>query len=90
MSLMTQAIIADKYSLRLTVDQLAEALQLGKSTVYNQVSAKTFPIPTYVEAGKRFADFRDVAGYLDECRARATCYCLWGHWKLLSKALMPP
>lgn len=71
MSLMTQAMVADKYGLRLTIDQLAEALQLGKSTVYNQVSAKTFPIPTYVEGGKRFAAFQDVAAYLDGCRANA-------------------
>ena len=71
MSLMTQAIVADKYGLRLTIDQLAEALQLGKSTVYNQVSAKTFPIPTYVEGGTRFAAFQDVAAYLDGCRANA-------------------
>lgn len=72
MSLLTQAIVAEKYGLRLTIDQLAEAMQLGKSTVYNQVSAKTFPIPTYVEGGKRFAAFQDVAAYLDGCRANAT------------------
>jgi predicted DNA-binding transcriptional regulator AlpA len=67
---MTQAIVAEKYGLRLTVDQLAEALQLAKSTIYNQVAAKTFPIPTYVEGGKRFARYQEVAEYLDGCLER--------------------
>ncbi len=65
MSLMTQAMVVDKYGLRLTIDQIAKALQIGKSTIYNQVSAKTFPIPTYVDGGKRYARYQDVAEYLD-------------------------
>ena len=71
MSLLTQAIVADKYGLRLTVEQLAEVMQIGKSTVYNNICAKTFPIPTYVEGGKRWAAYQDVATYLDGCRAGA-------------------
>lgn len=71
MSLLTQAIVAEKYGLRLTIEQLADAMQLAKSTVYNQVAAKTFPIPTYVEGGKRYAAYQDVAKYLDECREYA-------------------
>lgn len=71
MSLMTQAIIADKYGLRLTVEQLAEAMQIAKQTVYNQISAETFPVPTYVEGSKRWAAYQDVAAYLDGCRVRA-------------------
>ena len=69
---MTQAIVADKYGLRLTIEQLAEAMQLAKQTIYNQVAKNTFPIPTYVEGGKRFAAYQDVATYLDGCRVRAT------------------
>lgn len=72
MSLLSQAIIAERYGLRLSLDQLAEALGVAKNTIYNQVSAGTFPVPTYVEGKKRYADYRDVATYLDECRARAT------------------
>lgn len=71
MSLLTQAIIAEKYGLRLTMDQLAEVLDTKRTTIYNQVSAGTFAVPTYVDGNKRFADFRDVATYLDECRDRA-------------------
>lgn len=71
MSLMTQAVVVEQYGLRLTIEQLAQAMQLAKSTVYNQVAAKTFPIPTYVEGGKRFAAYQDVAAYLDGCRANA-------------------
>lgn len=70
MSLMTQAMVVDKYGLRLTIDQIAEALKIGKSTIYNQVSAKTFPIPTYVDGGKRYARYQEVAEYLDGCLGR--------------------
>ena len=72
MSLLTQAIIADKYGLRLTVEQLAEAMQIAKQTIYNNIAKGTFPIPTYVEGGKRFSAYQDVAQYLDGCRSNAT------------------
>lgn len=72
MSLLSQAIIAERYGLRLSLDQLAEALDMSKNTIYNQVSAGTFPVPTYVDGKKRYADYRDVASYLDSCRERAT------------------
>lgn len=71
MSLMTQAYLLEKYGPRLTVEQLAEVLGLKPGTVYNQISAQTFPVPTYVEGNKRFADYRDVASHLDQCRGRA-------------------
>jgi predicted DNA-binding transcriptional regulator AlpA len=72
MSLLSQAIIAERYGLRLTLDQLAQALCMAKNTIYNQVSAGTFPVPTNIDGNKRFADYRDVATYLDSCRERAT------------------
>lgn len=72
MSLVTQVMIADKYGLRLDTSQLAELLGITKHTLYNQFSSGTCPIKTYVEAGKRFADYRDVAEYFDEVRATAT------------------
>jgi predicted DNA-binding transcriptional regulator AlpA len=70
-SLLTQAYLLDHFGLRLTIDQLAQVLHLAARTIYNQVSAGTFPVPTYVDGAKRFADYRDVATYLDDCRARA-------------------
>lgn len=72
MSLLSQAILAERYGLRLTVEQLADALGMAKNTIYNQVSAGTFAVPTYLDGGKRFADYRDVAVYMDSCRARAS------------------
>jgi predicted DNA-binding transcriptional regulator AlpA len=71
MSLLTQAILAEKYGLRLSVEQLSEVLQVAKGTIYNQLSAGTFPVPTFLEGNKRFADYRDVAAYIDLCRMRA-------------------
>lgn len=70
-SLVTQMVIAEKYGLRLTTEQLAEVTHLSRGTVLNQISAGTFPIPTYVEGKHRFADFRDVAAYFDAKRRQA-------------------
>lgn len=72
MSLMLQAMLFERYGPRLTLDELAQALDRAKNTIYNQVSKGTFEVPTYLDGGKRFADVRDVATYLDSCRGRAT------------------
>lgn len=71
MSLITQAFIFDRYGVRLTMKQLAQLLSIGESTIFNQLSAGTFPIKTYLDGGKRFADYRDVAAHLDACHAAA-------------------
>lgn len=71
MSLITQAFIVERYGLRLNVDQLAEVLGITKGALYNQLSAGTCPIKTYLDGGKRWADYRDVAKHLDECRELA-------------------
>lgn len=70
MSLVTQAFIVERYGLRLSTDQLAEVLGISKATLYNQVSAGTLPVVTYLDCGKRFADYRAVAEHLDACAAR--------------------
>ena len=49
MSLLHEAIVAEKYGLRLTVDQLADALSIAKNTIYNQVAQGVFKIPTYLD-----------------------------------------
>lgn len=71
MSLLSQAYLLENFGLRLTIDDMAKVLHLASSTIYNQIAKKTFQIPTYVDGAKRFADFRDVATYLDLCRERA-------------------
>lgn len=70
MSLLHEAIIAEKYGLRLTVDQIADALGLARNTIYNQIAQGTFRVKTYVDGGKRYADYRDLASYLDEVSGR--------------------
>lgn len=71
MSLLTQVIVAEKYGLRLSMEQLAEVLAVEKTTLYNKVSAGTCPVPTYVDGNKRWADHRDVAKHFDDMRATA-------------------
>jgi excisionase family DNA binding protein len=70
-SLVTQMIVAERFGLRLKVEQLANVLGLSKGTIYNQISAGTLPVPTYVDGGTRWADYRDVAEHLDKCRESA-------------------
>ena len=70
MSLMTQAIVAEKYGLRLTMEQLADAMGLARNTIYNQIAAGTFPVVTYVD-GKRWCSYQALAAYLDSCHDRA-------------------
>jgi predicted DNA-binding transcriptional regulator AlpA len=68
MSLITQAFIVERYGLRLKIEQLAEILGITKGALYNQISAGTCPVKTYMDGGKRWADYRDVAAHLDECQ----------------------
>ena len=71
MNLLMQAMLFEKYgSARLDLVQLADVLNMSKSTIVNQLSAGTFPVKTYLD-GKRYADIRDVAEYLDEVRKEA-------------------
>lgn len=72
MSLLTQAYLLDKYGPRLSIDDLAQVLGMAKGTIYNQISAQSFPVLTYVDAKQRWADYRDVAAYLDQCRPTST------------------
>lgn len=71
MSLVSQMIVFEKYGARLNTRQLADLMGIAVSTINNQTSAGTFPIPTYIEGKFRLADFRDVAAYLDDQRAKA-------------------
>jgi predicted DNA-binding transcriptional regulator AlpA len=70
-SLITQAFIVEHYGLRLNVEQLADVLGITKGALYNQISAGTLPVKTYLDGGKRWADYQHVAEHLDACRALA-------------------
>jgi hypothetical protein len=71
MSLLHEAIVAEKYGLRLTVEQIGEALCLAPQTIHNRIAKGEFKVPTYVDGKKRYADYRDVAAYLDSFRANS-------------------
>ncbi len=71
MSLLTRAYILEKFGVRLTMGQLATLLAMSEGTIRNQVSAETFPIPTYKEGAARYAPYDAVAEYLDTMSARA-------------------
>jgi hypothetical protein len=70
-SFLSAAYLVDRYGLRLSVEQLGEVLDITPGAVRNQVSAGRFPIPTYLDGGRRWADYRDVAEYLDRLRSTA-------------------
>lgn len=68
MSFLSQAYLLDKYGPRLTMQELAEVLGIAHGTLRNRLSAGTLKVRTYYDGGTRYADFRDVAEYLDRCR----------------------
>ncbi len=68
MSLVTQAFIFERYGPRLNADQIAEVMGITKPALFNQISAGTCGMKTYLEGGKRWADYRDAAAYFDELR----------------------
>lgn len=71
MSLMLQAYLLEKYGPRLGTEELAEVLGMSPRTLGNKLYRNEVPVPTYKDSGKVWADCRDVAEYLDACRAKA-------------------
>lgn len=71
MSLMTQVFLLEKYGTRLSIEQLSEVIGMAPGSIYNQVSRAKLDLPTYIDGKKRWADYRDVAAYIDRCRERA-------------------
>jgi hypothetical protein len=71
MSLVTQAFIFERYGPRLSTEQICELLGITKPALYNQISAGTCRLKTYIDNGKRWADYRDAAAYFDETRKQA-------------------
>jgi len=71
-ALVKEAWLLEHYGARLTLKQLAAVLQLGLSTINNRVSDGTLGVRTYLDGGRRFADSRDVAEYLEALREGAS------------------
>lgn len=69
-ALITQMFLLDKYGVRLDTRQLGEVLGISAGAVRNKIAQETLGIPTYVD-GQRYADYRDVAEYIEKCRALA-------------------
>lgn len=71
MSLLTQAFILEKYGVRLGADQIAELMGITKAALFNQISSGQCQMKTYLDGGKRWADYRDAAAYFDQVRSLA-------------------
>lgn len=71
MSLMITAYLMEKYGPRLGTEELAHVLGMSPRTLGNKLYRGEVPVPTYKDQGKVWADCRDVAEYLDACRAKA-------------------
>lgn len=71
MSLLAQMVLIEKYGLRANLDQLSAILETTTPNIRRKISEATFEIPTYLDGGKRWADIRDVAEYLDRRRQEA-------------------
>lgn len=71
MSLLAQMVLIEKYGLRVDLDRLAGILETTAPNLRRKISDTTFEIPTYIDGGKRWADTRDVADYLDRRRQEA-------------------
>ncbi len=71
MSLMLTAYLMEKYGPRLGTDELAQVLGISVKTLGNKLYRGEVEIATYKDQGKVWADCRDVAEYLDACRAKA-------------------
>lgn len=69
MSLVTQMLVAEQYGLRLDIPALAKITGMKPGSIHNAISAETFPIATYVDCGKRWASYHEVARHLDDCAA---------------------
>jgi DNA-directed RNA polymerase specialized sigma24 family protein len=71
-SLLTQALIVERYGVRLNTDQIADLLGITKPALDDQISAGTLKLKTYVDGGKWYADYPDAAAYFETLRATAS------------------
>jgi hypothetical protein len=63
--IVTEAMILRTYGPRLTLEELALLLKMSLETIRKQLRSDSFPIPTYLENNRRYADYRAVARHID-------------------------
>lgn len=71
MNLLTTAYLLERYGPRLGIAQIAEVLGMSAGTLHNRLYRGDIALRTYMDGGKRYADVRDLADYLDAVRATA-------------------
>ena len=71
MSFLTTAYLMEKHGLRLDLEALSKELDTTPANLRRRISLENFEIPTYMDGGRRWADVRDVAAYLDDRREQA-------------------
>ena len=74
MSLLTQAYLLERYGPRLSLDDLVETLDVAKNTIYNQRAQKAFPVKTYIEGNKVYADYDDCVAAQRNGTSYTPCY----------------
>lgn len=70
MSFLTTAYLLERYGPRLGMEQIAEVLGMSKGTLHNRIYRGEIELHTYLDGGKRYADVRDLAAYLDRVRGK--------------------
>jgi hypothetical protein len=70
MSFLTTAYLLERFGPRLGMDEIAEVLGMSKGTLHNRIYRGEIDLVTYLDGGKRYADVRDLAVYLDLMRGR--------------------
>jgi|GEM_PF-1723751 len=66
----TELYLLGKYGrMIIGTEELKDELGYASTkSVLNAISAEAFPVKTYARGGRRVADIRDVAAYLDRAR----------------------
>lgn len=57
--------LLEKYGPTMTLEQVGGCLHLDIGTIYNQISARRFPIKTWKEGKQRLAATEHVAAHID-------------------------
>lgn len=71
MSLITTLYLMERYGPRLDLSQAAEVLGTTTMGLHKRVGQGTLGMPSYLDGKTRYIDVRDLADYLDRCRADA-------------------